>query len=361
MTEMKTTEETKEARRDTGGLAAVFTFDREPAARQEDVRAAVTAGAGLSSSYFIMNAAATLIAGYGLLADSVAVIIGAMLIAMLYGPILGLGLAMAEANTRLLSRAFVAEALGAAWVLAIGFGLGLLHQDIAIGEQVLARTAPNLLDLMIALVGGAAGAYVMTAPRISSAVVGVAIATALCPPLTACGILFAHGQPGLAGGAFLLFLTNLIAIAVAAMLVFLARGHRAVFRRGEATVSWTARITALALLGGLGVYLAGALNRAVSEVSIRDRAQQALSRALERYPGARVIELRFDDDAEQRAAAFAVIRSPASFSPADIALLDDAVDAASGDDVLLHVRTVRVEELTRDGPVQQQAWPGALD
>jgi hypothetical protein len=173
--------------------------------------------------------------------------------------------------------------------------------------------------------------------------------------------LFAHGQPGLAGGAFLLFLTNLIAIAVAAMLVFLARGHRAVFRRGEATVSWTARITALALLGGLGVYLAGALNRAVSEVSIRDRAQQALSRALERYPGARVIELRFEDDAEQRAAAFAVIRSPASFSPADIALLDDAVDAASGDDVLLHVRTVRVEELTRDGPVQQQAWPRGLD
>ena len=103
MTEMKTTRETKEARRDTGGLAAVFTFDREPAARQEDVRAAVTAGAGLSSSYFIMNAAATLIAGYGLLADSVAVIIGAMLIAMLYGPILGLGLAMARASEREIS------------------------------------------------------------------------------------------------------------------------------------------------------------------------------------------------------------------------------------------------------------------
>lgn len=99
MTELKTTGETKAAREDRGGLAGIFTFDREPSARQEDVRAAVTAGAGLSSSYFIMNAAATLIAGYGLLADSVAVIIGAMLIAMLYGPILGLGLAMAEANT----------------------------------------------------------------------------------------------------------------------------------------------------------------------------------------------------------------------------------------------------------------------
>ena len=114
MTELKTTGETKAACRDPGGPAGVFTFDYEPAARQDDVRAAVTAGAGLSSSYFIMNAAATLIAGYGMLADSVAVIIGAMLIAMLYGPILGLGFAMAEANTRLLSRAFVAEALGAA-------------------------------------------------------------------------------------------------------------------------------------------------------------------------------------------------------------------------------------------------------
>ena len=166
-----------------------------------ETKLAVADNARLSVGYFVMNAAATLIAGYGLLANSEAVVIGAMLIAMLYGPILGIGLALAELDGRMLTSALTTEVLGVIWVVAIGIGIGWLHANVPLSEQLLARTTPNLLDMMIALVGGAAGAYAAVAKRISGAVVGVAIATALCPPLTACGILIARGYLQLAGGA----------------------------------------------------------------------------------------------------------------------------------------------------------------
>lgn len=219
-------------------------FEADSLQDRPETRSLVWAGARLSTNYFVMNAAATLIAGYGLLANSEAVIIGAMLIAMLYGPILGIGLALAELEVSLLYRSVVTETIGAAWVFGIGYALGWFHGNVPVTDEMLARTAPNILDLMIAFVGGAAGAYATASTRISSAVVGVAIATALCPPLTACGILLSHGYPQLAAGAALLFFTNLVAIAVAAMATFLVLGHKAVRVGGGLGGTWIARTVA---------------------------------------------------------------------------------------------------------------------
>src|SRR5271167_4012979 len=89
-------------------------------ARRAAIRESVTSGAALNGSYLAMNLAATLIAGFGLLENSPAVIIGAMLIAMLFGPIVGIALAMAEADMRLLGRSVLSEVVGVAWVLATG-------------------------------------------------------------------------------------------------------------------------------------------------------------------------------------------------------------------------------------------------
>jgi uncharacterized hydrophobic protein (TIGR00271 family) len=333
-----------------------FTLESDTRLDPVKTRELVVSGASMSAPYFLMNAAATLIAGYGLLADSVAVVIGAMLIAMLYGPILGLGFAMATADTRLLARSLAAEITGAAWVLSLGLALGLMHGEILIGEQILARTAPNLLDLMIALVGGAAGAYATISTRISGAVVGVAIATALCPPLTACGILIAHGQIGLAGGAFLLFFTNLMAIAVGAMVVFLLAGYRAVFSGDGGHVPWTARGVSLGALIALAAYLGHNLNAAVDDSTLRNRAHEALTRAAQAFPGARIVEIRLRQEGG-KTGAFAVIRSAAPLSTAQVGVLDDALDRAVGRDLDLHVRLVRVDEMTRAGPVFDLRWP----
>jgi len=185
--------------------------------RRRAIRESVIAGAALTGPYLAMNVAAAFVAGFGLMENSPAVIIGAMLIAMLFGPIIGIAMALAKADLRLLSRAIVAEVVGAVCVLAVGCLIGLSTRHLTIGTEILNRTAPNLLDLLIALVGGLAGGFTFLSTSLSSVIVGVAIATALVPPVTTCGILLARGLPEAAMGAFLLFLANFSAIAFGAM------------------------------------------------------------------------------------------------------------------------------------------------
>jgi len=121
-------------------------------ARRAAIRESVTAGAALTRPYLAMNVAAAFIAGFGLMENSPAVIIGAMLIAMLFGPIVGIAMALAEADLRLLRRALAAEVVGAACVVGIGCLIGLSTRHLEIGSEILNRSAPNLLDLLIALV-----------------------------------------------------------------------------------------------------------------------------------------------------------------------------------------------------------------
>ena len=174
-----------------------------PASRQSTtdraaVRESVTSGSALTGSYLAMNAAATLIAAFGLLENSPAVIIGAMLISMLFGPIVGIALGLAEANLFLLRRSLFSEIAGAGLVLAIGYMIGSITGDISIGSEILSRTSPSILDLLIALVGGLAGGFTFVSRGLPGVVVGVAIATALVPPLTSCGILLGRQLPTLA-------------------------------------------------------------------------------------------------------------------------------------------------------------------
>src|SRR5215831_9113716 len=164
------------------GFISGFDLRRNEAQRSA-TRQSVASGSALTGSYFTMNAAATLIAGFGLLQNSPAVIIGAMLIAMLFGPIVGIALALAEANVALLGRSLVAEIAGAALVLAIGYAVGLTSHNLSIGSEVLSRTSPNLLDLLIGLVGGIAGGFTFVSTGLTGVIVGVAIATSLVPPL----------------------------------------------------------------------------------------------------------------------------------------------------------------------------------
>jgi len=333
-----------------GAALKLLRIDREAFFDLSETRQAVAAGAQLSISYLLMNASATLIAGYGLLANSEAVVIGAMLIAMLYGPILGIGLALAELDVRMLAGALATEIVGVVWVLAIGTGIGWLHDNVPISEQLLARTTPNLLDMMIALVGGAAGAYAAASRRISGAVVGVAIATALCPPLTACGILIARGYFQLAGGAFVLFLTNLTAISAAAMAVFLVIGHRAQTVGPSFRATWSARLVPLIVLAVLGTYLVDAFRRNIDESSVRSSVQRVLEEGLITQPGARVIEVRLTTEAGKRL-AFAVVRTPEFLTAETVARLNAKIDEVTGRDIVLHVRSVPIQEMTRDGQV----------
>jgi uncharacterized hydrophobic protein (TIGR00271 family) len=176
-------------------------------------------------TYTVLLGLAALIASFGLYQDSVASIIGAMVVAPLGGAIMAFAGALVTGRTRWQGIAFLQVALGAAGVVAIGFVVSAVIPDpLFLTPSLEARTSPGLLDLGVALAAGAAGAYVAARRTGNDALPGVAIAVSLVPPLATVGICLELGRPDDAAGALLLFLTNFAAIVVVACLVFVLSG-----------------------------------------------------------------------------------------------------------------------------------------
>ena len=173
--------------------------------------------------YYIMVVLSCSVATYGLLSNSTAVIIGAMLIAPLMNPILGGGLALITGNNHLLKITIKAELIGAFIAIILSALLTLLLPVSHLTPEILARTEPTLIDLIIALASGAAGTFAICY-RSGAAIPGVAIATALMPPLCVVGISLAKQEFQMAGGALLLFVANMVAINVIAILIFKIAG-----------------------------------------------------------------------------------------------------------------------------------------
>ena len=224
-----------------------------------EVRVRIEANALPSKMYFIMNILSAIIASYGLVTNSAAVVIGAMLVAMMLGPITGIALAIIDHRMPLLRKSLFTVIAGVSLVVLVGFIVGWLHKEQPLTLEILSRTQPTSMDLMIALAGGTAGAYAMVSPHLSVAVVGVAVATALVPPLAASGILFANGEMQLGLGALLLAFTNIIAIQFTNALVLWLLGFRRLVDddyKSKTYLTFLRRnAVTLLLLGGLGAYL----------------------------------------------------------------------------------------------------------
>jgi uncharacterized hydrophobic protein (TIGR00271 family) len=155
----------------------------------------ITLGSDPKFSFYALLVASSLIAAFGLIANSTAVVIGAMLVSPLMTPIMGIALGLVRGDAGLLRRALLAEILGV--VLAVGMAalFGLLPIKIEATPEMLARTEPTLLDLLVAVLAGFAGAYAMVDERISPALPGVAIATAIVPPLCRTWVFVSRWEP----------------------------------------------------------------------------------------------------------------------------------------------------------------------
>lgn len=207
-----------------------------PPQKRQDINDEVASSASSGYDFFLLVILSCSIATLGLITNSPAVIIGAMLVAPLMSPLIGIGLASITGNTTLLRSAISALFRGALLAIALAALMTWINNQIpffSIQElpgEVLARTRPTPIDLVIALAGGVAAAYAMTQPTISAALPGVAIATALMPPLCTIGIGIALSRWDVAGGAALLFITNAVTIAFASVLVFFLRGFSTEWR-----------------------------------------------------------------------------------------------------------------------------------
>jgi uncharacterized hydrophobic protein (TIGR00271 family) len=167
------------------------------------------------SAFWVLLTLAAIIAGSGVVADSDATVIGAMIVAPLMTPILGTALAVVLADRARIVRGVTTVLAGAALVVALGFLLGLLVPEpvvAATNSEVASRVSPDLIDLVGALATGLVGAFALVRADVSDTLPGVAIAISLVPPLAVVGLTLESGEPGQALGALLLFGSNVAAI-----------------------------------------------------------------------------------------------------------------------------------------------------
>jgi uncharacterized hydrophobic protein (TIGR00271 family) len=294
-----------------------------------------------------MNVLATIVACYGLFGNSTAVVIGAMIIAMLLGPIGGVALALVDGDDKLLAKALGAELGGVLVVMVTAFVIGRLHMEIPITEEILSRTEPNFLDLMVALGGGAAGAYAIVTPRLSVVFVGVAIATALVPPLASCSILLARGEYKLALGAFLLAFTNIVAIQFASSMVMWASGMRSARGPRSATMVLLRNGVTILLLAGLAVLMVVNLRTVVAGMLFQSGVREVLHHQIDGQSGAHVADVRFS---AHGTVVRAVVRGPDPMSADEVGRIERLLPASPGRaPPSLRVHFVRAEIITAHG------------
>lgn len=175
--------------------------------------------------FLLLLSGSSLIATIGLFQNSPAVIIGAMIIAPLMRPLVGLSLATISADTKLLSRSIITLSIGTTTAISLSMLIAMLFHSLELTPEIMSRTNPTLLDLAVAMFAGSIGAYCQTKKKLADSLAGVAISVALVPPLGVVGIGLATGNFFVWAGALLLYATNLVGIAVAGSLVFLLLGY----------------------------------------------------------------------------------------------------------------------------------------
>lgn len=323
------------------------------------IRRKVFVSALLSRSFLIINLLATIVASYGLLANSTAVVIGAMLIATLLGPISGIALALVDANYLLLRRAIFAEASGALLVILAAFCIGWIHRSIPLSAEILSRTNPNLLDLMIAIAGGAAGGFATINRRLSQGLVGTAIATALVPPLASCGICLAHGETRLGWGAFVLFFANLVAIQFASSVVLWLGGFHNLLlsrtdRKKKVVPSIVSGVIILAMATTFVFRFAGTIQKEKHRAAVRN----SLSSSLAAYPGVHLVDVAITEEPPLEI-ILAVVRTPYSISPNRVLNIERNLPPIAGMKAELHIQSVLVKEVTSAGYLHETHKPEA--
>ncbi|WP_411679396.1 TIGR00341 family protein [Clostridium thailandense] len=175
-------------------------------------------------TYYLLVVLAAVVATLGLLTNSTAVIIGAMLISPIMSPIIGMSFAVTLGDADLFRKAVKNIIFGALLAVIVSIFITILVPTRSLTDEILSRTKPTIIDLIIALASGAAGAFTMCHKKESSVIPGVAIATALMPPLCVVGTGLFQGEYRIAFGGFLLFLANLVAINLASALIFRVSG-----------------------------------------------------------------------------------------------------------------------------------------
>lgn len=281
-----------------GKIKAYLAMKADMVQHREVIRE-VAASADASWVYYVMLILAGLIALMGLLLNSAAVVIGAMLISPLMGPIISSSLSFTIGDLGLARRTFRALGVSVALVVAVSAMATFLSPLKEPTAEILSRVRPNILDLFIAALSGIAGAVALCTKRnylITST--GVAVATAVVPPLSVTGYGLGTWQPMLALGGFLLFFTNFVAIILSSDIVFFILGFRTshVEAPGYSHRTRLAVITTVLVL--ISVPLVYTLGKDVARIKNEKRIERVLRTRLDRELASRLTGYRFRQEGD---------------------------------------------------------------
>ena len=203
--------------------------------------------------FFVLLLLSAIIATYGVVSDSVATVIGAMIVAPLMTPIMAVSLSLVSGDHRNIVRSVLIVAAGTVATVLFAYLLSVIvNESVQVGgnSQITARVSPRLIDMIIALASGAAGAFATGREDVSDALPGVAIAVSLVPPLAVVGLCLSERAFGDALGAFVLFLTNFLAIVIAGLIFFaiMGFGGAALHLEGRKAKRWSITVIVVATL-----------------------------------------------------------------------------------------------------------------
>ena len=288
----------------------------------EAVMGRIAEDSGWSPRYAFMTIMSAGIAVLGLLLSSPAVVIGAMLISPLMGPILGLGFSLALFDFKEARRSLIALTTGSLAAVLFAALIVLASPLKAPTAEILARTRPNLIDLLVALFAALAGTFAIIRGR-GETIVGVAIATALMPPLAVVGYGLATWNMPVLGGSFALFITNLMTIALAATVMARIYGFGHFLSSQQ---SWAQTIVLLVVFVGMSIPLGFSLGHIASETVTAAQVRSFLSDRFGSQARVTQLDIAFDRDP---IVVRSVVIAPRS-AAADTAALEKAQSARLG-------------------------------
>ena len=289
------------------------------------------------TTFWTLLSLSTIIAAAGVVSDSTATVIGAMIVAPLMTPILGTVLSVVVGDLRNLLRSLALVGGGAALVIGLAYLFGRIvpvEVTVETSTQVAGRVSPRLIDLVAALATGAVGAFALVREDVSDTLPGVAIAISLVPPLAVVGLTLEAGATSQASGALLLFVTNVGAILLSGIVVMsLFRVHRTAVAAEATTTHRISQLGTIPLVVVFVVVIAIPLAGTTARTTATHAESRRVADVVRTWADARSWKLRV---VEPQEGGFRVVVAGPLPAP-DPAALRAALDAAgsAGTDIAL--------------------------
>ena len=299
----------------------------------------------ISAGYFFVLTVANLIALCGLIMNSSPVIIGAMLVSPLMGPILSCGFAFVTGDNAIWTRSVKKISISVALSVAVAAAATYISPLKDVTGEILSRTRPNLYDLIIAFLAGTAGASALcTKKNYLTVVPGVAIATAVIPPLSVAGFGAGIADVKVFYGGFLLFFTNFVAIVLSTCAVFFFYGFgRKMAAEVELSQMRKRFAFLITVLIVISIPLIYTLQTSIAEVRMRTVIRSALKYALENKSRSHLVTFTYFEGSDGTLDIDATVNTVSYLSEEETKKAESYLGQNLGKKIVLNLEQVKVQ------------------